>query len=114
MMYQKNMSEKGLVAESFDWDEEYLSYEDEGVTTVKAFIIIAEDEPTKGKADARSSQWVEINMKKVHRLMSMNDGDERKHVLDYTNVDLDMYNGYSKMDKNKAKKDKTKHGIERV
>ncbi|GKB57202.1 retrovirus-related pol polyprotein from transposon TNT 1-94 [Tanacetum coccineum] len=86
----KNMSEKGLVAESFDWDEESLSYEDEGVTTVKVFIIIAEDEPTKGKADARSSQWVEINMKKLHRLMSMNDGDERKHVLDYTNVDLDM------------------------
>ncbi|GJS24158.1 retrovirus-related pol polyprotein from transposon TNT 1-94 [Tanacetum coccineum] len=110
----KNMSEKGLVAESFDWDEESLSYEDEGVTTVKAFIIITKDEPTKGKADARSSQWVEINMKKLHRLMSMNDGDERKHVLDYTNVDLDMCNGYSKMDKNKAKKDKTKHGIERA
>ncbi|GKC97051.1 hypothetical protein Tco_1162493 [Tanacetum coccineum] len=27
-------------------------------------------------------------MKKVHRLLSMIDGDERKHVLDYTHVDL--------------------------
>ncbi|GJS80136.1 hypothetical protein Tco_0730017 [Tanacetum coccineum] len=27
-------------------------------------------------------------MKKVHRLLSMTDGDERKHVLDYTHVDL--------------------------
>ncbi|GKA78808.1 hypothetical protein Tco_0785345 [Tanacetum coccineum] len=27
-------------------------------------------------------------MKKVHRLLSMTDGDERKHVLDYTHVDI--------------------------
>ncbi|GJS35681.1 retrovirus-related pol polyprotein from transposon TNT 1-94 [Tanacetum coccineum] len=27
-------------------------------------------------------------MKKVHRLLSMTNGDERKHVLDYTHVDL--------------------------
>ncbi|GKB46201.1 hypothetical protein Tco_0896954 [Tanacetum coccineum] len=47
-----------------------------------------EDEPSVGKADARSGQWVDITMKKVHRLLSMTDGDERKHVLDYTHVDL--------------------------
>ncbi|GJX34098.1 hypothetical protein Tco_0245655 [Tanacetum coccineum] len=84
----KRKSKKGLVAESFDWDEESLSSEDEGVTRFKAFMAIAEDEPTVGKNDARSGQWVEITMKKVQRLLSMNDGDERKHVLDYTNVDL--------------------------
>ncbi|GKB54525.1 retrovirus-related pol polyprotein from transposon TNT 1-94 [Tanacetum coccineum] len=49
---------------------------------------IAEDEPSVGKADARSGQWVDITMKKVHGLLSMTDGDERKHVLDYTHVDL--------------------------
>ncbi|GJZ57167.1 hypothetical protein Tco_0612661 [Tanacetum coccineum] len=27
-------------------------------------------------------------MKKVHRLLSMTDNEERKHVLDYTHVDL--------------------------
>nr|GEV90638.1 retrovirus-related Pol polyprotein from transposon TNT 1-94 [Tanacetum cinerariifolium] len=47
-----------------------------------------EDEPSVGKADARSGQWVDITMKKVHRLLSMTVGDERKHVLDYTHVDL--------------------------
>ncbi|GJS75937.1 retrovirus-related pol polyprotein from transposon TNT 1-94 [Tanacetum coccineum] len=47
-----------------------------------------EDEPSVGKADARSGQWVDITMKKVHRLLSMTDGDEKKHVLDYTHVDL--------------------------
>nr|GEW32896.1 putative reverse transcriptase domain-containing protein [Tanacetum cinerariifolium] len=52
----KNKSEKGLIAESFDWDEESLSFEDEGVTRVKAFMAIAKDEPVVGKVDARSGQ----------------------------------------------------------
>ncbi|GJV68299.1 hypothetical protein Tco_1483808, partial [Tanacetum coccineum] len=61
--------------------------EDEGTTTVKGFMATSEDEVVVGKTYARSSQWVEITMKKVHRLFTMNDGDERKHVLDYTKVD---------------------------
>ncbi|GKD54674.1 retrovirus-related pol polyprotein from transposon TNT 1-94 [Tanacetum coccineum] len=46
------------------------------------------EEPSVGKADEGSGQWVEITMKKVHGLLSMIDGDEMKHVLDYTHVDL--------------------------
>ncbi|GJR14920.1 retrovirus-related pol polyprotein from transposon TNT 1-94 [Tanacetum coccineum] len=85
---EKEKSEKGLIAESFDWDDESVSSDDEGSTKIRAFMAIAEDEPSVGKADARSGQWVDITMKKVHRLLSMTDGDERKHVLDYTHVDL--------------------------
>nr|GEX22657.1 retrovirus-related Pol polyprotein from transposon TNT 1-94 [Tanacetum cinerariifolium] len=81
-------SGKGLVAESFDWNKEYISSEDEGVTKVKTFMAIAKVDPAVGKDDARSGQWVEITMKKVQQLISMNDGDERKHVLDYIYVDL--------------------------
>ncbi|GJZ00758.1 retrovirus-related pol polyprotein from transposon TNT 1-94 [Tanacetum coccineum] len=84
----KEKSEKGLLAESFDWDDESVSSDDEGSTKIRAFMAIAEDEPSVGKVDARSGQWVDITMKKVHRLLSMTDGDERKHVLDYTHVDL--------------------------
>ncbi|GKG56937.1 hypothetical protein Tco_0582288, partial [Tanacetum coccineum] len=50
----KGKSEKGLVAESFDWDEESVSSKDEGVTKVKAFMAFAEEEPSIGKNDARS------------------------------------------------------------
>ncbi|GJS57871.1 retrovirus-related pol polyprotein from transposon TNT 1-94 [Tanacetum coccineum] len=85
---EKEKSEKGLIAESFDWDDESVSSDNEGSTKIKAFMAIAEDEPSVGKADARSGQWVDITMKKVHRLLSITDGDERKHVLDYTYVDL--------------------------
>ncbi|GJT71453.1 hypothetical protein Tco_1030739 [Tanacetum coccineum] len=85
---EKGKSDKGLIADSFNWDDEFVSSEDEGVTKIRAFMEIAEDELSVGKADARSGQWVDITMKKVHRLLSMTDGDDRKHVLDYTHVDL--------------------------
>nr|GEZ62527.1 hypothetical protein [Tanacetum cinerariifolium] len=49
----KNKSEKELVDKSFNWDDESLSSEDKGVTRVKAFMAIIEDEPTKGKTYAR-------------------------------------------------------------
>ncbi|GKA84676.1 retrovirus-related pol polyprotein from transposon TNT 1-94 [Tanacetum coccineum] len=39
----KGKSEKGLVVESFDWNEESVSSEDEEVTKVKASMAIAED-----------------------------------------------------------------------
>ncbi|GKA51455.1 retrovirus-related pol polyprotein from transposon TNT 1-94 [Tanacetum coccineum] len=85
---EKENSEKGLLPKSFDWDDESVSSNDEGSTKIRAFMAIAKDEPSVGKADARSGQWVDITIKKVHRLLSMTDGDERKHVLDYTYVDL--------------------------
>ncbi|GJR47003.1 hypothetical protein Tco_1315106 [Tanacetum coccineum] len=85
---EKGKSDKGLIDESFDWDEESVSLEDEGTTKIRAFMAIAEDEPYVGKADARSGQWFDITMRKVHKLLSMTDDDERKHVLDYTHVDL--------------------------
>ncbi|GJS26781.1 hypothetical protein Tco_0487401 [Tanacetum coccineum] len=51
---EKNKSENRLFTEPFDWDKESLSSEDEGTTTVKAFMDIAEDEPVVGETDVRS------------------------------------------------------------
>ncbi|GJW63139.1 retrovirus-related pol polyprotein from transposon TNT 1-94 [Tanacetum coccineum] len=62
---EKEKSEKGLIAESFDWDDESVSSDNEGTTMIRAFMAIAEDEASVGKADARSCQWVDITMKKV-------------------------------------------------
>nr|GEV54925.1 hypothetical protein [Tanacetum cinerariifolium] len=61
---EKEKSEHGLIAESFDWDDESISLDDEGITKIMAFMAILEDEPSVEKADAR------------------------KHVLDYTHIDL--------------------------
>ncbi|GJX10636.1 hypothetical protein Tco_0200495 [Tanacetum coccineum] len=73
---------------NIDWDDESVSSDDEGSTKIRAFMAIEEDEPSVGKVDTNSGQRVDITMKKVHRLLFMTDGDERKHVLDYTHVDL--------------------------
>nr|GEW29277.1 retrovirus-related Pol polyprotein from transposon TNT 1-94 [Tanacetum cinerariifolium] len=58
-------SKKGLVAELFNWDDKSVSSEDEGVTRVKEFMAIIEDEPSIRKADVRSGQCVEITLKKI-------------------------------------------------
>ncbi|GKA53742.1 hypothetical protein Tco_0747057 [Tanacetum coccineum] len=62
----KGKSEKGLITESFGWDDESVSLEDEDTTNFKAFMAIAEDDPSVGKTEARSSQRVEISMKKIN------------------------------------------------
>ncbi|GKB05568.1 hypothetical protein Tco_0833763, partial [Tanacetum coccineum] len=41
-----------------------VSSEDEGTKKFKVIMAIAKDEPSMGKGDAISSQWVEITMKK--------------------------------------------------
>nr|GEV53425.1 retrovirus-related Pol polyprotein from transposon TNT 1-94 [Tanacetum cinerariifolium] len=45
----KGKIKKGLIADSFNWDNEFVSSEDEGTTKFKAFMAIAEDEPSVGK-----------------------------------------------------------------
>nr|GFD26678.1 hypothetical protein [Tanacetum cinerariifolium] len=50
----KEKSEKGLLAESFDWDDESVSLDEEGSTKIRAFMAIVEDEPSVGITDARS------------------------------------------------------------
>ncbi|GJY51864.1 hypothetical protein Tco_0442711 [Tanacetum coccineum] len=47
---------KGLVAETFDWDKEEVSNEEE-VTHVKVLMALADDELTVGKSYARNDEW---------------------------------------------------------
>nr|GEV10924.1 hypothetical protein [Tanacetum cinerariifolium] len=61
---EKEKSEKGLLAELFDWDDKSISLDNEGSTKIRAFMAIVEDEPSVGKVGARSGQWVNITMKK--------------------------------------------------
>ncbi|GJU32617.1 MAK10-like protein [Tanacetum coccineum] len=58
---------KCLVAETFDWDEEEVS-DDEEVTEVKVLIALADDELSVGKNHARNSEWIDITIRKVERL----------------------------------------------
>ncbi|GKB84521.1 retrovirus-related pol polyprotein from transposon TNT 1-94 [Tanacetum coccineum] len=73
---------KGLVAETFDWDEEEVSDEEE-VTQVKVLMALADDELTVGKSHARNGEWVDITIRKVNTLLSMDEDADWQNYLKY-------------------------------
>nr|GEU62281.1 hypothetical protein [Tanacetum cinerariifolium] len=54
---------KGLVVETFDWDEEEVSDYKE-VTQVKVLMALADDELTVEKNHAGNGEWIDITMRK--------------------------------------------------
>ncbi|GJW17706.1 retrovirus-related pol polyprotein from transposon TNT 1-94 [Tanacetum coccineum] len=63
-----------LIAETYDWDDEEVSSDEERVSV--------------GKESARNGDWITISMKKVHTLLEMEDNDDIKSFLDYLCIDL--------------------------
>ncbi|GJY33935.1 hypothetical protein Tco_0418404 [Tanacetum coccineum] len=78
---------KGLVAKTFDWVKEEVSDEEE-VTQVKVLMALADDEPTVRKSHARNDEWVDITMRKVNTLLSMDEDAYWQNYLKYINIDL--------------------------
>ncbi|GJS71791.1 hypothetical protein Tco_0704632 [Tanacetum coccineum] len=78
---------KGLVVETFDWDEEEVS-DDEEVTHVEVLMALADDELTIGKNHARNGEWIDFTMRKVNILLSMDEYADWKNYLNYINIDL--------------------------
>ncbi|GKC27951.1 retrovirus-related pol polyprotein from transposon TNT 1-94, partial [Tanacetum coccineum] len=84
---------KGLVAKTFNWDEEEVSdeeevFDEEEVTQVKVLMALADDELTVGKSHARNGEWVDITMRKVNTLLSMDEDVDWQNYLKYINIDL--------------------------
>nr|GEV57120.1 retrovirus-related Pol polyprotein from transposon TNT 1-94 [Tanacetum cinerariifolium] len=78
---------KGSVAKIFDWDEEEVSEEEE-VTQVKILMALADDELTVGKSHAQNGEWVDITIRKVNTLLSMDEDADWQNYLKYINIDL--------------------------
>ncbi|GJW55019.1 hypothetical protein Tco_0099104 [Tanacetum coccineum] len=78
---------KGLVAETFGCDEEEVS-NDEDVTKVKVLLALADDELTVVNNHARNGEWIDITMKKVNILLSMDEDADWQNYLKYNNIDL--------------------------
>ncbi|GJS62340.1 hypothetical protein Tco_0657124 [Tanacetum coccineum] len=78
---------KGLVAETFDWDEEEVS-NDEELTQVKVLMALADDELTVGNNNARNGGWIDITIRKVNILISVDEDADWQNYLMYINVDL--------------------------
>ncbi|GJR40306.1 hypothetical protein Tco_1215990 [Tanacetum coccineum] len=75
------------IAETFDWDEEEVSDEEE-VTQVKVLMALADDELTVRKSHARNGEWVDITIRKVNTLLSMDEDVDWQNYLKYINIDL--------------------------
>ncbi|GJR93935.1 hypothetical protein Tco_0266109 [Tanacetum coccineum] len=63
---------KGMVVETFDWDEEEVS-NDEEMTQVKVLMVLANNELVVGKNHGRNGEWIDITMRKVNILLSMDE-----------------------------------------
>ncbi|GJZ62299.1 hypothetical protein Tco_0618436 [Tanacetum coccineum] len=80
---------KGLIAKSYDWDEEEVSSNENEVSEVKALMALTDEERIYvGKESARNGEWTKISMKKVHTHLEIEDNDDRKSFLDYMCIDL--------------------------
>ncbi|GJX67814.1 putative reverse transcriptase domain-containing protein [Tanacetum coccineum] len=56
---------KGLIAETYDWDEEEVSSNDNEVTEVKALMAFTDEERISvGKESANNGEWVKISIQK--------------------------------------------------
>ncbi|GJQ99895.1 hypothetical protein Tco_0522880 [Tanacetum coccineum] len=68
-------------------DEEEVS-DDEEETQVKVLMALADDELFVGKNHAQNGQWIDINIKKVNILLSMDEDSDWQTYLKYINIDL--------------------------
>ncbi|GJV35281.1 hypothetical protein Tco_1407758 [Tanacetum coccineum] len=81
--------DKGLIAKTYDWDDEEVSSNENEVTEVIAFMTLTDKERILvGKESARNGDWTKISMKKVHTLLQMEENNDRKSFLDYLCIDL--------------------------
>nr|GEW73616.1 hypothetical protein [Tanacetum cinerariifolium] len=67
---------KGLIAETYDWDDEEVSSDENEVKSLMA--LTDEERVSVGKEISRNCDWTKISMKKVRTLLEMEDNDDIK------------------------------------
>nr|GEV29788.1 hypothetical protein [Tanacetum cinerariifolium] len=65
---------------TFDWDKEEVS-NDKEMTQVKVLMALTDDELAVGKNYARNDEWIDITMKKVNILLSMDEDSDWQNYL---------------------------------
>ncbi|GJR33485.1 hypothetical protein Tco_1209169 [Tanacetum coccineum] len=79
---------KGLIAESYEWNEEEVSSDENETIEVKALMTLTNEERVSVSIEsANNGEWVKISIQKVHTLLEMEDNDDRKSFLDYLYID---------------------------
>ncbi|GJZ47954.1 hypothetical protein Tco_0601786 [Tanacetum coccineum] len=68
-------------AKTFNWDEEEVS-NDEEETRVQVLMSLADDELSVGKNNARNGEWVDITIRKVNILVSIDEDSNWQSASD--------------------------------
>ncbi|GJU18011.1 retrovirus-related pol polyprotein from transposon TNT 1-94 [Tanacetum coccineum] len=63
-------------------------FDDEEMTQVKVLMALVDDELSMGKNHARNGEWIDITMKKINILLSMDEDSDWQTYLKYINIDL--------------------------
>ncbi|GJT10489.1 hypothetical protein Tco_0857531 [Tanacetum coccineum] len=92
--FQENSNDEvdertSLVSKTFDWDEEEV-LDDEELTQVKVLMALADDELIVGKNHAHNVESIDITLRKVNIVLSMDKDADWKNYLKYINVDLNQ------------------------
>ncbi|GJX37598.1 retrovirus-related pol polyprotein from transposon TNT 1-94 [Tanacetum coccineum] len=79
---------KGLVSETYDLDKEEVNSDDEQMVEVKVLMAFADEEQLiVGKNHANNDEWVNITIRNVNILLSMDEDADWQSYLIYINVD---------------------------
>ncbi|GJY53875.1 hypothetical protein Tco_0445539 [Tanacetum coccineum] len=66
LLAKSKRQKKGLITESYSWDEEEVSSDGNDATEVKALMALADEERVSiFKESDRNGEWIKISMKKV-------------------------------------------------
>ncbi|GJX48664.1 retrovirus-related pol polyprotein from transposon TNT 1-94 [Tanacetum coccineum] len=80
---------KGLIVETYEWDEEEVSSNENKAIEVKALMaLVNEERVLVGKESASNGEWVKISIQKVHTLLEMENDNDRKSFIDYLCIDI--------------------------
>ncbi|GJU44028.1 hypothetical protein Tco_1201294 [Tanacetum coccineum] len=79
---------KGLIAETYDYDDEEVSSDENEVTEVKALMALTDEERVSvGKESARNDDWTKISIKR-NLVQELNTCKEQLLVLKQAKLDL--------------------------
>ncbi|GJY15182.1 retrovirus-related pol polyprotein from transposon TNT 1-94 [Tanacetum coccineum] len=73
--------------ECYKCDDEEVS-DDEDEIRVQVLMALADDELSVGKNHGRNGEWIDITIKKVNILLSMDEDSDWQNYLKYINIDL--------------------------
>ncbi|GJS82533.1 hypothetical protein Tco_0749074 [Tanacetum coccineum] len=98
--YAITIKNKGLIAESYEWDEEEVSSDDNEMLKVKVLMALAEKNDTISKEGARNGEWVKSSIKKhVNTEILKENKNLRSKLKELTTITETWLNSSNKVNK---------------